>query len=233
MVVIRICSFCLLLFCFVSCTKKRISQKENNKINANIISSDSLSNTADSRVFYEEQIDTTIKNIQLHLRKIPEGITLKYQLNHSNREQTMSFKYFDYSDIIFPISSIGVLMHDQMNGYVKSNLYLLGDSILVLPLIGMTNSLSIYMINLKDGQVIADDVRTSISLLWINEKEGTMLTSDNPEIINEDESYEYKFIKSKITSEGLKDQSTIVLICKTDLSDDINRQFEIAQNILR
>ncbi|RFS21185.1 hypothetical protein DVR12_17785 [Chitinophaga silvatica] len=172
-----------------------------------------------------------VKDSILRLTATPQTdgeICLKYYLNHFASERDLCFKYFDYSDVIFPNISVGIL---NGHSFRKSNYGLIHDSILVLPLIGMNDFMSVYVLNLASQQILANDIRTSMELVWIDEKKSTFLLSDTPLYIN-DTTYLYKLKMYKITGSHLSIVRTDTIHMPIDVKDDLRVNYTIAQRIL-
>ncbi|NLR62340.1 hypothetical protein HGH93_29885 [Chitinophaga polysaccharea] len=176
-----------------------------------------------------DQLEAKDSSFYLKASKGKEGeICLRYRLNHTNADKDFCFKYFDYSDVVFPDTSVGV-----MNGssFRESSYYLVHDSILILPLIGMNNFLSVYVLNLQSQQVLGSDIRTSFGLVWIDEKSSTFLTTDTPEYIN-DTTYLYKLNKYKIEGKELSLIKTDTAHLNIDLKDNLKANYRIARRLL-
>ncbi|SDF49190.1 hypothetical protein [Chitinophaga filiformis] len=176
-----------------------------------------------------DQLEAKDSSFYLKASKEKDGeICLKYRLNHTNAYKEFCFKYFDYSDVVFPDTSVGIISGDSFR---QSSYYLVHDSILILPLIGMNNLLSVYVLNLQSQQVLNSDVRTSFSLVWIDEKSSTFLTTDTPDYIN-DTTFLYKLNKYKIAGGEMSLIKTDTAHLKVDLKDDVKINYRIARRLL-
>jgi len=176
-----------------------------------------------------DQIVTRDSKFYLKASKGKTGeICLKYRLSYTNTYKDFCFKYFDYSDVVFPDTSVGLI-----NGslFRESSYFLVHDSILILPLIGMNNFLSVYVLNLQSQQVLGSDIRTSFGLVWIDEKSSTFLTTDTPEYIN-DTTYLYKLNEYKIEGNELSLIKTDTAHLNIDLKDDLMTNYRVARRFL-
>lgn len=176
-----------------------------------------------------DQLVAEDSSFYLKATKGKEGeICLKYRLRHTNTFRNLCFKYFDYSDVVFPDTSVGVIYGDSFR---ESSYYLVRDSILILPLIGMNNFLSVYVLNLQSQEVLASDIRTSFSLVWVDENRSTFMTADTPDYIN-DTTYLYKLKKYKITGGEMSVVKTDTAQLKIDYKDDLKMNYRIARRVL-
>ncbi|PSL26358.1 hypothetical protein [Chitinophaga ginsengisoli] len=176
-----------------------------------------------------DQLEAKDSSFYLKASKGKDGeICLKYRLSHTNDYKEFCFKYFDYSDVVFPDTSVGIISGASFR---QSSYYLVHDSILILPLIGMNNFLSVYVLNLQSQQVLGSDIRTSFGLVWIDEKSSTFLTTDTPDYTN-DTTYLYKLNKYKITGGEMSLVMTDTVHMKVDLKDDIKINYRIARRLL-
>jgi len=177
-----------------------------------------------------DQLEVKDSNLYLKASKDKNGvICLRYQFNLSNTNKAFSFQYFDYSEVVFPDTSIGVIAGGSLR---KSNYFLIRDSILILPLIGMNNFLSVYVLNLKSQQVLGDDMRTSLSLVWIDEKNSTFLIADTPSYID-DTTYLYNVNKYKIMGTKLSWVKSYSASLGVDLKDDLNANYKMVRRFLK
>lgn len=109
-------------------------------------------------------------------------LIVEYKLKNVNfKKDTIRFRYFDYSDVIFPLKGVAVIKADtfKMYGYK-----LVKDSILFVPVLANNNSLSLNIIDLKNKNVITNDMRTSLTFVWIKEASDKIefVISDTPQI---------------------------------------------------
>lgn len=176
-----------------------------------------------------DQLEAKDSSFYLKASKGKEGeICLRYRLNHTNIYKEFCFKYFDYSDVVFPDTSVGII---SGSSFRESSYYLMHDSILVLPLIGMNNFLSVYVLNLQSQQVLGGDIRTSFGLVWIDEKGSTFLTTDTPQYID-DTTYLYKINKYKIDEKELSLIKTDTAHLSIDLKEDLKANYRIVRQLL-
>ncbi|SHN16284.1 hypothetical protein [Chitinophaga sp. CF418] len=176
-----------------------------------------------------DQLEAKDSSFYLKASKGKEGeICLKYRLNHTNTYKYFCFKYFDYSDVVFPDTSVGII---NDGSFRESSYYLVHDSILILPLIGMNNFLSVYILNLQSQEVLGSDIRTSFSLVWIDGKSSTFLTTDTPDYIN-DTTYLYKLNKYKIEGGAMSLIKRDTAHLNVNLKDDLKINYKIARRIL-
>lgn len=80
-----------------------------------------------------------------------DSITLRYQLSSDIAWQQMEFRYPFYTGIAFPAEGVAILRN---NGYTTAAAGLIGDSLLLLPVINhVPDGLSLYVINLRSRQI--------------------------------------------------------------------------------
>lgn len=176
-----------------------------------------------------EGLEAQDSSFYLNASKGNEGeIRLRYRLSYVNTVKDFCFKYFDYSDVVFPDTSVGII---NGSSFRQSRYCVVHDSILILPLIGMNNFLSVYVLNLQSQQVIGSDIRTSLGLVWIDEKSSTFLTTDTPDYLN-DTTYLYKVNKYKIEGKELSLLETDTAHLNIDLKDDLKANHRIARRLL-
>lgn len=175
-----------------------------------------------------DQLESRDSIFYLRASKGQSGeICLKYRLNHKGSYRDFCFKYFDYSDAVFPDTSIGITngrLHD------KSNYVLLSDSILLLPVIGMNNSLSVYILNLQSQQVIGDDIRTSLDLVWVDKKSSTFIVADTRSYVN-DTTYLYRLNKYKVNGNTLSIVKKDTAHLDVKLEDDFKAGYRVVKRI--
>jgi len=207
--------------------------KESNKIVPENIKKDT---TKDVIPYFDtDRIDTSMFNIHLKAIKTVKGICINYRLKNEDKDRIIEFVVSHYSDIIFPNIAIGLI---KPKSYSEYKYYISGDSILILPLIGVNNLLSIYVINLKTQNVLGSDMRTSFDLVWISSgKELTFLTSDTPTIIEDTiknkDIYKYVFEKTLITNEEIISIKRDSVLVNHDIKEDDNFQYRLAKKILQ
>jgi hypothetical protein len=210
---------CIVLV-FSSLTCKRGNKNVNQKFDSN--------KPLDSS-FKIDELEIKDSIFYLKASKDKNGeISLKYRLKHTNIDRDMCFRYFDYSDVVFPDLSVGLI---DSHSFKESRYYLVRDSILILPLIGMNNSLSVYILNLQSQQMIISDIRTSFNLLWVNERSSTFLVTDTPVYIN-DTIYLYKLNKYKLEENTVSLIKTDTVHLHIDLKDNLKINYLIARRIL-
>ena len=178
-----------------------------------------------------DQLVVKKPNLYLKASKEKNGeICLKYHYHMKGRDtyKECRFQYFDYSDVVFPDTCIGII---NGSSFRQSNYYLVRDSILILPLIGMNNFLSIYIINLESQRVLANDIRTSLSLVWINEKTMNFLIADTPSYID-DTTYLYKVNKYKIEGTELPFVKEYSAHLSINRKDDLEANYKMARRFL-
>lgn len=176
-----------------------------------------------------DELEAKDANFYLKASKGKEGeICLRYRLNHTNGYKDFCFKYFDYSEVVFPDTSVWII---NGNTFRESSYCLVHDSILILPLIGMNNFLSVYVLNLKSQQVLGNDIRTSFSLVWIDDKRSTFLTTDTPQYID-DTTYLYQLNKYKIEGRELLLVKRDTAHLGVDIKDDLKAKDRIARRLL-
>ncbi|WP_212003701.1 hypothetical protein [Chitinophaga sp. HK235] len=117
-----------------------------------------------------------------------DRIQLEYKTRRDTASQRFSFPYLLYTGKAFPPQGIAIL---NDNAYSTASCYMIGDSILLLPLINhIPNGLSLYVINLHTRQILADDYRTGLPQVWINAQNNTFMIADSRQLYN-DSSYVY------------------------------------------
>lgn len=217
----KIILYIVLIFASVSC--KSGKRTDSNEIEKKYERFDSLQASS------LDQLETRNSSFYLIASKGKTGeICLKYRLSHTNTYKDFCFNYFDYSDVVFPDTSVGVI---SGSSFRESNYYLVHDSILILPLIGMNNFLSVYVVNLRSQRVLGSDIRTFFSLVWVDEKSCNFLTTDTPEYIN-DTTYLYKFNKYKIAGNEVAIIKTDTVHLNIELKDDLKVNYRIARRFL-
>lgn len=164
------------------------------------------------------------KDYYLKIHKLENSfLKLDYKLKKEKKNHSFKMRYFDYSEIVFPNKSIG---HLDLK-YLKSEKYFIyKDSILILPILSMPNTLSLYVIDLKNEKVLMDDFRTSLFFLWIRTKNGLeFIRADNPVVT--DSTYKYTLIKCRLKSNYLEDIKVDSIVLKDDINIDLKKQYEI------
>ncbi|SHL81374.1 hypothetical protein SAMN05444266_10579 [Chitinophaga jiangningensis] len=175
-----------------------------------------------------DQLEINDSSIYLKASKgNPGEICLQYRFVNQIFFQNCCFKYFDYSNVVFPDTSIGII---NESSFIVSNYFLFQDSILVLPLIGMNDCLSIYIINLRSKQVIVNDIRTAFSLVWMDKNSASFVITDTPRYIN-DSTLLYRLNKYSIHGAEVSIMKTDMSYLKYRLKDDLKTQYNIVRRI--
>jgi hypothetical protein len=170
--------------------------------------------------------DTIFKkglNSYLKIQKAEDDfLKLDYKLGVEEKEHSFKLRYFNNSDVVFPEKGIGFLDSKNIN---LERCYIYNDSILILPILGVNNSLSIYVVDLKNENVLADDIRTSLSFLWIKKKKKLeFVMSDTPEI--SDSTYKYVLRKYELNKDKLKEIKLDSILLKYDLKSNLKREYK-------
>lgn len=200
----------------VTTTQKKIKDSIQNRIK------DSVNIAALDTIFRKE------KDFYLKIKKLDDGfLQLDYKLNNDKKQHSFKMRYFDYSRVTFPINGVGHLD----SKYLKLEKYsIYKDSILILPIVSMPNTLSLYVIDLKNEKKLMDDFRTSLIFLWIRTKNGLeFIRADNPVIT--DSTYKYTLRKCRLNSNYLEDIKVDTIILEDDINSDLKKQYEIIKKI--
>jgi hypothetical protein len=196
----------------VTTTQKKIKDSIQKRIK------DSINIAALDTIFRKE------KDFYLKIKKLDDGfLQLDYKLKNDKKQHSFKMRYFDYSRVAFPINGVGHLD----SKYLKLEKYsIYKDSILILPIVSMPNTLSLYVIDLKNEKKLMDDFRTSLIFLWIRTKNGLeFIRADNPVIT--DSTYKYTLIKCRLNSNYLEDIKVDSIILKDDINTDLKKQYKI------
>jgi hypothetical protein len=161
-------------------------------------------------------------------------LSIKYKLSRINKEEDIiKLRYFDYDDNIFPLNGVGVI-----NGktFKLEKHTIINDSILFLPVIANNNSLSVNILNLKTKELLATDIRTFLSFVWINSsnKKIKFIVSDNPKIIDGNENkemFEYHLKIYEIRNGELQYIRKEILNLTDEIGNNINEEFKIIHSI--
>jgi len=157
-------------------------------------------------------------------------LTLEYKLKKVKlKKDTLRFRYFDYSDNIFPLNGVSVIKSKKFKLYDHT---ILKDSILFLPVLANNNSLSLNIINLKNKEVITNDLRTSLTFVWIKEQADkiefiisyTPKASDNGALA---ENYKYVFIKYELKNDELNVTKIDSIETNYDIKSNITKEFKL------
>lgn len=125
-----------------------------------------------------DTLDVHLPGLDLRGRKEPgEQVVLTYRVQ-GGPEKELTFRFPDYSAVVFPDRAITVL---DDSAYHYKKLLFLGDSLLILPLIGIHNYITAVVINLRTGAVLASDNRSFFSTIWVRTRPRLrLLSSDMP-----------------------------------------------------
>ncbi|GAA3772686.1 hypothetical protein [Flavobacterium ginsengiterrae] len=220
----KVYTYIAIILLLTSCGDKKIdnlnlttTQKKNNDSIQNRINN-SIKIASLDTIFRKE------KDFHLKINKLENGfLKLDYKLKNEKKKHSFKMKYFDYSEVVFPINGVGHLDSKKLK-LEKYSIY--KDSILVLPIVSMPNTLSIYVIDLKNEKKLMDDFRTSLFFLWIRTKKGfEFIRADNP--ILTDSTYKYTLIKCRLNSNYLEDIKTDTIVLKNNINDDLKKQYEL------
>jgi hypothetical protein len=211
-------TYITLILIVTACT----NNNSNNKIRNGIKNDSGISVPKFSNI--DKIIDST-PNYYLVATKTATTINLKYKRKGSEKDSNISFPFSNYSEVVFPDTAIGLI---QNKTYVKMKYYLFGDSLLILPLIGVNNLLSIYIINLKNGELIGDgeNNRTSLNLVWVYVKKGEVyfITSDTP--LEKGGFVKYVLITSKIKKDSLEEIRRNPILLKKNIDDNLQLEYQ-------
>lgn len=161
-------------------------------------------------------------------------LIVEYKLKNVNfKKDTIRIRYFDYYDVIFPLNGVSVIKADTFKLYGYK---LVKDSILFVPVLANNNSLSLNIIDLKNKNVITNDIRTSLTFVWV--KEGSdkieFVISNTPEIEYEEngkEKYKYVLSKYELKNNALSTTKIDSVEIDFNIKDDTKREFEIANRM--
>lgn len=207
----------ILLVKCVGCINRPV--EESNKSDSAKIANNLDSNFVD----LNDYIDTSVTGVEkLKISKEKTLIKLTYKLSERNNFDSIKFQHTDFSEIIFPKKSIGLI---TKTGFIVQRFYLAKNKILILPLIGINNKLQIYYIDLKNGTIDDQDIRTSFELVWINEITQSIYTSNMPEYL--DSTLRYKINEYTISSNGLHIERRFDIETKDNLEDSVYKQYEV------
>lgn len=166
-----------------------------------------------------------IKKDYLNIVKDTGGfLIVEYKLKNVNfKRDTIRFRYFDYNDVIFPLNGVSVI---KANTFKEYGYKVIKDSILFVPVLANNNSLSLNIVDLKNKNVITNDLRTSLTFIWVKELSDKIefIISDTPKIEYEENGKEkYKYVLSKYE---LKDDAL-----RTTKKDSVEMDFDVRENI--
>ncbi len=173
----------------------------------------------------EDKIVTFTKTYSLAITKNTKTsrVNIQYRLNGMKEEKNVSFAYLNYSDQVFPDTAIALI---ENGAYKKMQYCLIGDSLLILPLIVHNNMLSTYIVNLKTGAIIGNDIRTSLYLIWVYLKNNNIffVSSDSPKL--NDTSVAYVLINCRIKNNRVEERKRKKIVVKNRFIDDDNEAIE-------
>ncbi|KAF2342576.1 hypothetical protein [Flavobacterium tistrianum] len=197
--------------------KKEVNSKKSNLIIEKKVD-DSASYFESDTIFKKEQ-DSYLK-----IGKVDDDfLKLDYKLKKEEKSHSLKIRYFTDSDIIFPKNGIGILNNKKTS---LERYSFLNDSILVLPILGVNNTLSTYIIDLKNEVVLDDDVRTSLSLVWIRKKEKSeLIFSDTPQVT--DSTYKYILRKYVFEKNKLNEIKVDSVLLKYNLTKNLKKEFKL------
>jgi hypothetical protein len=216
--------YIVIILLFASCSNKKannfdvIAVQKNNNDSVNNKINDSNNKVELDTIFRKE------KDFYLKIQKLENGfLKLDYKLKHDKKEHSYKMRYFDYSEVAFPINGIGHLD----SKYLKLEKYsIYKDSILILPIVSMPNTLSLYVIDLKNEKILMNDFRTSLIFLWIRTKNGLeFIRADSPVVT--DSIYKYTLRKCRLKSNYLEDIKVDSIVLNYNINDSIKKQYEI------
>jgi len=147
-----------------------------------------------------EQFDTVIQHSSLTVKRIDDKIYLKYKKRGQN-SVSIKLPFYHNSELAFPSSSVVGFSKGATNLNL-GRCFFYQDSVLVLPLLGVNNTLSSYIVNLQSGKIILDDVRTSFFWIWIDSGDGSLYLAStlNP---HDDSLYKFTMKKAIIRHDSL------------------------------
>ncbi|QJB30511.1 hypothetical protein HF329_04025 [Chitinophaga oryzae] len=159
-----------------------------------------------------------------------DSITLTYQLPTDTMHRHVGFRYPLYTGVAFPAEGIAVL---HKNGYTAAPAGLIGDSLLLLPLINhVSNGLSLYIINLRSGKVSERDYRTALPHVWLNEDNHTLLLSDSRQLYHDSMSL-YRSYRCVVVENELEKQAVGRLLFPPGKDADMTITRTAAQKLLQ
>jgi hypothetical protein len=160
--------------------------------------------------------------------KTNDGFTLKYQLKTEDSAKTISKKFINQYDVIFPELSIAIFK--DTSSYRKQRLYVYADSILIMPLLGVNNYLQFYIINLRSGISYGDDIFSSLSMIWIKERNGlTIYRADTP--VENDSVATYKINSFSIARNKISPERSKFIKLNAPMRYDEDKQFKIIKRL--
>lgn len=161
-------------------------------------------------------------------------ITLEYKLKKVNlKKDTLRFRYFDYNDNIFPINGVSII---ESKKYKLYGYKILKDSILFLPVLANNNSLSLNIINLKNKEVITNDLRTSLTFVWLKERADKIefIVSYTPKVTDDGtlaEKYKYVLIRYELKNDELNATKIDSIETNYDIKNNIKKEFKSIDNM--
>lgn len=178
----------------------------------------------------EDGIDTAVGAlVYLKSRKGLDEVMLNYRLVSDVNEREVLVYHPSYSDIVFPDTACGV---PGNKGYSLQQFTLIGDTMLILPLIGVSNRLHVHVINLKSGQAFGNDIRTWFSILWVNPKTACFVTANTPRE-NDDGSLIYRLCLWQIKQDGIHLLREKDVTTKDFIDYDQKAQYDLVKPLLR
>lgn len=172
--------------------------------------------------------------IDIRKDSIEGFLIVKYKISKiNNNAQFIKFRYFNFDDNIFPINGVSVINGRKF----KSEKYtIINDSILILPVLANNNSLSVNILNLKTKELIATDIRTSMSFVWVSNVNGKskFIVSDNPKINYNGENsviFKYTMLMYEIKNGELQFVRKKTAELTEKISVNIDREFKLIYEI--
>jgi len=176
-----------------------------------------------------DYLDVVTSGYHIRADRFDSLIFLKYKSINDSAYHYVDFKYSNVSDVAFPTFSIGLIGNGH---YVREKVYIYNNCFLILPVIGINNYLSFYLIDLNTGTLLTDDVRTSLELIWINnEKQPEIILADRSS--SNSTSYSYTFYVCSIVNNEIITKKKKKISFDEDLRYREAAQFKFIEDWLK
>ena len=181
-------------------------------------------------ILIPEKSDTVIKGlINLDMEKVDGGVNLIYKYKNETKIRTVHIAHTDYSAIVFPELAVGVIT--GKNSFRSERFYIINDSLLVLPLIGISNRLHVYIVNLPFEKVCDPDIRTSFSYVWVKPGNAGFITSDSP--VYKDSTILYQLHEYQIKPDNISLSRVKNVEVKSEIDESLKEQFSFVKALLK
>ncbi len=185
--------------------------------------------SVDSIPFEKEDIlDTMTPKIHLKAKKIKSGINLTYSFFNESAEHSLNFGISHFSNWVFTHKALGLINRDS---FKRVDILIVGDSLLFLPLIGVNDKLSLYVINIKTEKLLYSDIRTSFDLFWINERNLKIATANSQDFT--DSKFKYIYYVSQLNEIGMNKRIKDSVTSIYPIDENIDLQFRLLNDKLQ